>query len=589
MTKMNIPSVHRIAEVKEIDFLQLKKNLKKDFSSLKAIKLAVLGDSSTQFLTQALIGYGYEYNIHLEIFEADYDQIERQIFDPTSEFYQFKPEFVLLLKSTQKLQKLFYKKSRTDKDNFACNYLSDLVQLYETVTSNLSVKVVLLNFQDENDFVFGHFGLKVRSSFIFQVRKLNLLLMELALDKKNLFLLDSTSLISFYGKDFCFDSKMYITGDIVFSLNFLPIIAKNILDIILAVKGSIKKCIILDLDNTLWGGIIGDDGIENIQIGSLGIGKAFSEFQQWFLELKKRGILLAVCSKNTEALAKEPFEKHPEMVLHLDDFSIFVANWSNKTDNIKYIKNVLNIGFDSMVFLDDSPFEREMVRKEFPEIVVPELPGDPAEYLSYVKSLNLFETASFNEEDEKRTFQYQEEARRSVAQLSFTNEEEFLLSLRMQCHVDGFNKFNAPRVAQLSQRSNQFNLRTIRYTEDDINKIAESEKYLAFAFSLKDKFGDYGLVSVLIIEIKNHSLFIDTFIMSCRVLKRNMEEFILNEICSKAKSLGFKTLTGEYIPTQKNIIVKDLYSSLGFSQKDDLWELEIDSYMPKSTTITKIE
>ena len=286
----------------------------------------------------------------------------------------------------------------------------------------------------------------------------------------------------------------------------------HVLSILCAVEGRFKKCLVLDLDNTIWGGVVGDDGWENIQVGhGLGIGKAFTEFQEWVKKLKNRGIIIAVCSKNDESKAKEPFEKNPEMVLKLDDIAVFVANWENKADNIRTIRDILNIGFDSMVFLDDNPFERNMVREHVPDVTVPELPEDPGEYLEFLYTQNLFETASYNEGDKDRTRQYQVEAKRVSLQRSFTNEADFLKSLNMVSEVGGFNKFNTPRVAQLSQRSNQFNLRTVRYTDTEISAIEADERYVTFSFTLSDKFGDNGLICVVIGEKQDMgTLFINT-------------------------------------------------------------------------------
>jgi FkbH-like protein len=366
----------------------------------------------------------------------------------------------------------------------------------------------------------------------------------------------------------------------------LPLIAAKTVDVIAAMYGKFKKCLILDLDNTLWGGIIGDDGLENIQIGGLGIGKAFSEFQYWIKKLKNRGIILAVCSKNTEGVAKEPFEKHPDMVLRLDDIAVFVANWENKADNIRTIQSILNIGFDSIVFLDDNPFERNMVRENVPQITVPELPEDPADYLEYLYPLNLFETVSFSDEDATRTTQYQVEAQRAVLQKSFANEDEFLQSLDMLSLVQPFNKFNTPRVAQLSQRSNQFNLRTIRYTEADIEQISSAAGFFTFTFNLVDKFGDNGLIGVIILQKEDDStLFIDTWFMSCRVLKRGMENFTLNTIANFAKEKGFTNLKGEYIATAKNEITKDHYQKLGFVKKNNHWQLSLNDFCERKTFI----
>jgi FkbH-like protein len=304
--------------------------------------------------------------------------------------------------------------------------------------------------------------------------------------------------------------------------------------------------------------------------------------------LKNRGIILAVCSKNTESIAKEPFEKHPDMVLHLDDIAVFVANWENKADNIRHIQQILNIGFDSMVFLDDNPFERNIVRENIPTICVPELPEDPAEYLEYLYSLNLFETVSYSGADAQRTKQYQEESQRSLVQQSFTNEEDFLKSLEMVSLVEPFNTFNTPRVAQLSQRSNQFNLRTIRYTEADIARLAQDPDTSTFAFSLKDKFGDNGMIAVIVLKkVSSSMLFIDTWFMSCRVLKRGMENFTLNTLVDFAKENGFRYLKGEYLATEKNGMVRDHYRHLGFKPEGDYWLLDTNNYENKITYITR--
>jgi len=565
-----------------MDFIDLKRNLKKDFSNLKVVKVAIVGDSATQLFVQAIKGYGYEVGINFEIFEADYNQIERQIFDMSSDLYQSKPEFVIIFHSTQKLIKSFYKLSNQEKLKFSDNQIEKVANFYNIITSNQPCKIIYFNFPEINDNVFGNYSNKTDISFIYQLRKINYKLMNLSQELKNLFINDLCILHSQYGHNVLFDPKVYITTDIVSSIDFLPLLSKNTVDIIQAVLGKFKKCLILDLDNTLWGGIIGDDGIENIEIGDLGIGKAFIELQLWAKQLKQRGIMLAVCSKNDEHIAKEPFEKHPDMVLRLDDIAIFVANWENKVDNIKYIQSVLNIGFDSMVFLDDDPFERNMVQSQIPQITVPELPEDPAEYLNYLRTLNLFETSSYTEKDEQRTQQYQEEAKRHVAQKTFTNENDFLATLEMVSTVKPFDKFNIPRVAQLTQRSNQFNLRTIRYTEEEIQQITTSKDYYTFSFTLQDKFGDNGLISIIILKKQNEALFIDTWIMSCRVLKRGMENFVLNEIAKLAKQDGYKELIGEYIPTAKNGLVKDHYLNLGFMHDHGYWKLGVNDYKEKN-------
>ena len=496
------------------DFLQLKKNLKKDFSTLKKIQVAVLGDTSTQFLVQALKGMGFDHGLNLEIWEADFNQIERQVLDPKSELYRIQPEIVIVYQSTHKLLGKYNKLNPEHYSHLAANEIQSIEHIVSCITNYLKAKTIYYNYNEIDDGVFGNYANKMESSFLFQVRKLNFELMTFASKNSDFYLCDISTLQNQIGKTLFFQPTTYINAEMVLSLDVLPLVVSKTIVLINALKGSFKKCLILDLDNTIWGGVIGDDGIEHIELGSLGIGKAFTEFQYWVKKLKNRGIILAVCSKNDDSIAKEPFEKHPDMVLRLEDISVFVANWENKTDNIRKIQQVLNIGFDSMVFIDDNPLERDFVRTYIPKICVPELPEDPADYLEYLYSLNLFETVSFSNEDTERTKLYKIESERIAMQQTFANEDDFLKTLNMCCLVEKFNKFNTPRVAQLSQRSNQFNLRTVRYTNMDIENISMDPNYVTFAYTLKDRFGDNGLICVVILHKESSKiLFIDSWFM----------------------------------------------------------------------------
>lgn len=569
-----------------LNFKELKNNLKKDYSGFKIIKITILGDSATQLLVRAIKGYGYNEKINFEIYEADYQQIERQIVDLNSNLYKFNPEYVIIFESTEKLMDDFYKSNNIYKNNYADTQIERIKNLWNRVNSKLNCKIINFNYVEINDNVFGNYGNKVETAFVYQVRKLNLNLMEAAREYKNIFINDVCTLQNINGRKKSFDPRLYISSNIVFNIDFLPLVAKNIVDIIKAASGKINKCLILDLDNIVWGGIIGDDGINNIQIGELGIGKAFSELQMWAKQLKERGILLAICSKNTEKIAKEPFTNHPDMILHLVDISIFVVNWENKVDNIKYIQSVLNIGFDSMVFIDDSSFERNMIRKMIPEITVPELPEDPVDYVPYLRSLNLFETVSYSDEDSDRTKKYQYEAKRAKFKTNFSSIDDYLKNLNMIAEVAEFDDYHIPRIAQLTQRSNQFNLRTKRYTDQDIKKIRESNQYITRYFKLEDKFGEYGLIGIIILKkIDSDSVFIDTLIVSCRVLKRGMEEFIFNKIVKLAASEGYNKIIGEYLPTPKNALVKDIFQEFGFTKEEDKWILDIKDYRERKTFI----
>ena len=567
-------------------FNELKKNLKKDFSSYKKIKVALLGDTATQFLKQALRGTGFEQGIDLDIWEADFNQIERQVFDPSSELFEFNPEIIIIFHSAHKLLDKYNKLKLTLQNSLANTQLELVSNIVITINSQLKSKIIYYNYTEINDSVFGNYANKIESSFLFQIRKLNFELMVFATKQSSFYICDISSIQNHSGKINLFQPSIYINTEMVLKIDILPEVAKKTTDLIGAMTGSFKKCLILDLDNTMWGGVIGDDGLENIQLGNLGIGKSFTEFQYWIKKLKNRGIILAVCSKNTESIAKEPFEKHPDMVLRLDDIAVFVANWENKADNIRQIQSILNIGFDSMVFLDDNPFERNIVRENINGITVPELPEDPADYLEFLYTLNLFETTSISNEDAERTKQYQVEAERVVLQKSFTNEDDFLKSLNMVSFVEPFNKFNTPRVAQLSQRSNQFNLRTVRYTEAEIENSIVDKNIISFTFTLSDKFGDNGMICVIILRPEDKdNLFIDTWFMSCRVLKRGMENFVLNTIVNCARENGYSFLKGEYIQTEKNVLVKDHYFQLGFEQATNHWILNVNNYQEKKCFI----
>ncbi len=569
-------------------FSQLKKNLKNDHSGLKTIRVALLGDTSTQLLAIALRGAAHDYGFNPEILETDFNQVERQVFDPNSALYGFNPDVIILFQSSHKLLEKYNQTEPAERDLLAKNRLVLVENIRTAINTRLNAQIICYNYNEIDDAVFGSFGNKVNSSFIFQLRKLNVELMEFAAEHPDFYLCDLSSIQNQLGKAALFQPSVYVNTEMVLSIDALPKVAYRTVDIISAIYGKFKKCVVFDLDNTIWGGVIGDDGLENIQIGHLGIGKAFTEFQHWLKKLKDRGIILAVCSKNTEAIAKEPFEKHPDMVLRLDDIAVFVANWNNKADNLRQIQSVLNIGFDAMVYLDDNPFERDMVKQHIPELTVPELPNDPADYLEYLYALNLFETASFTPADAERTHQYQTEAQRSLEQQSYVDEDGFLQSLGMASAVESFNAFNTPRVAQLSQRSNQFNLRTVRYSVADIEKLASSPCYYNFTFTLEDKFGDNGLVCVVILKKETEeTLFIDTWMMSCRTLNRGMEKFVLNTIVATAVQNGFTKLKGEYLPTAKNEMVKGHYANLGFKPEGDFWVLGTKPYILQKTHIVK--
>lgn len=546
-----------------VSYTALKKLAKQCTDGKK--RIAVIGDCATQQFATALRGESVRRDFQLDVLDADYDQMEAQLLDPQSEVYAFQPDYILLFASLEKLKLRFYDTVPAERMIFASKEMERFTALWQAIAANSKAKVFMFDFPEPDDSVFGSFALRTPSSFGFQVRKLNLLLSEtIAQEYSYVYPIALGNIQSALGKEAFFQNRTWYLAKMAVCTDALPAVVSRVLDTVLALAGRVKKCVVVDLDNTLWGGVIGDDGIDGIRLGELGDGPAFEALQRWLLELKRRGILLAVCSKNNDDTAREPFEKHPEMVLKLDDFAAFVANWDNKAQNIQTIQKTLNIGMDSFVFLDDNPFERNLVREMLPEVTVPELPEDPAEVPAYLESLHLFEAVSFSEEDAARTAQYQAEASRTAMQASFTSYDDYLKALDMKGQIRPFDSFHYPRIAQLTQRSNQFNLRTQRYSEADVEAMANDPQYLTRYMTLADRYGEHGLISVVICKKESEdTLFVDTWLMSCRVLRRGVEECLFDSIVKMAQDAGFRYLHAEYLPTAKNKMVEHFYETMG--------------------------
>lgn len=569
-----------------LTFKELRKAGRKDIAG-REVKVAILGNCATQFFAAALLGYAKSATININVFDADYNQIDVQLLDPDSEIFAFQPEDIILWLATDKLYEEFLDLPVSARTQFADMYLHKIKNYWALIDKNSNARIIQMNFTEIDDKALGQYSAKVDSCFIYQVRKLNWLLEDAMNNQENVYPIDLLAIQIQLGYSDFYDASFYYNAKMSVSTKALPYIAKAVVDVLKSIAGQIKKCVILDLDNTLWGGVIGDDGINNIEIGELGKGHAFTNFQRWLKQLKECGIILAVCSKNNEEIAKEPFEKHEEMILRLDDISIFVANWDDKATNIKMIQESLNIGMDSIVFIDDNPFERNLVRELIPQIEVPELPEDPAHYLEYLQQCNYFDTVSFLGEKSDRTKLYQAEFERKKAEVTYESIDDYLKSLEMIGEAKAFDEAGYSRIAQLTQRSNQFNLRTVRYTENEIRKIAEDDNFLTLYCTLKDRFGDHGLVSVVIMRKENNQeLFIDTWLMSCRVLKRGMEEYTVNKFMEAAKKRGFVKVNAEYIPTNKNMMVKDIYERMGFSVTEpNHYSIEVGQYQEKNVYI----
>ena len=558
----------------------------------KTIRLAILAECATQHLVTMIKVLGARSTMVFDIYEGAYDGIDLEILNPNSELYSFQPQYVVILTSSEKLKSRLY--NCKDRKSFVAETVARLDGLWNAFRTHSNATIIQSTFVLPSERAFGNYELKVLDSVGSIFADLNYRLTLSAREAKNVLLNDVDFLAASVGRAQWLDPRMWNMAKTPCRLEHLPLLAQSFLDTMLAASGLFAKCVVLDLDNTLWGGVIGDDGLEGIALGEFDEGEAFVSFQKFIHELKRRGVILAVVSKNEHSIAIVPFREHPHMALKEEDISVFVANWDNKADNIRLVQKTLNIGFDSMVFLDDNPFERNLVREFLPQVVVPELPDDPSRYLQTLAELNLFETASYSEADRQRADQYREEAQRELVKQSFTNVNDYLNSLGMEVRLERFNAFNLPRIAQLIQRSNQFNLMTHRYSEAACEAMMNDKSLAPLTLKLSDKFGDYGLISVVILKPAGQDLEIDEYLMSCRVLQRGVENFAMNNIFAYAARQGAKRVVGHYIPTAKNQMVKDFFRSFGFEMisEDEAgasqWALAVQDYQPREALMTPV-
>ena len=540
-------------------------------------------------LTKVLKVSLFEEGIQSHFESAEYGTVYQTLLEPNSKAFAESVKYVLVSMSTQVFRDQYFKSSNSADENW--KLLKSAVQ---KITD--SGRVVILNtLPDPIEREFGNLSSQVESSLIFQIKKWNQQLCSLASGTPGVFILDTAHIAHSYGLENWFDDGLWLQAKYSCHQKYYPLIGKSLARLVSTLSGNVKKCVVIDLDNTMWGGVVGDDGADGVEIGGTGIGEAFKNFQLYMKSLKEAGYLLALASKNFEAKAKEVFEIRPEMELKWDDFVSYRINWDDKAKNIQEIAGELNIGLNSIVFLDDNPFERNLVRSMLPEVSVPELPEDPSEYVRFLNQEMVFESVQFSTEDKTRTELYNQENQRKKVQTEYQSVEDYLANLEMKAKVQNLVGPNLSRSSQLLQRSNQFNLRTQRTSEAEILKISDlTGEYKCFCVHLQDRFGALGNISVVILQISDDECFIKELVMSCRVLKRGMEEFIFNNIFEIARKKGLKQVKGEYIPTEKNGLVKDLFENFGFkrvSSEDtaELWILPTDEYEVRSVQIEREE
>ena len=536
---------------------------KKEFNA----KIAILGSASIQLVSSVTRALLTKYDIYADIYEGEYNGILMDILDSKSKLYSFNPNYLVIIPDYRDIidNKPQILASNKEIDNAVSKVTEKYLDIFRTVHEKLSnCQILFSNFVKP---YFDSLG-NLASNYIFSQSiffdRINLELIKNRPSYVNI--LDFERLSGYVGKKNWFDDSSYYLNKSAFSLEYIGYYCDVIARQFEAFSGKIRKCLVLDLDNTLWGGIVGDLGYDGINIDPNDAeGEAFLQFQKYLLNLKDRGVILAVCSKNDLENAKEPFEKNPNMIIKLEDISSFVANWADKATNINQIAKNLNIGVDSIVFFDDNPTERMLVKEFLPEVKVVEVPDDPAQYMKALDQAFCFEWNQITEEDIRRNQSYLSNGLRENLLEHCSNYDEYLQKLQMTITFESVSDKSLPRFVQLTNKSNQFNLRTVRYTEADIAKMLNRNEYSLFTVSLKDKFSNYGIIACIVLHFEKDVCFIENWVMSCRVLKKGIENYSIEKIVETAKKHGCKKIIGEYLKTKKNSMVEKLYEDLGFN------------------------
>jgi FkbH-like protein len=556
----------------------------------KKIRLAILGGYSLYPFHELLEHLCETQGAPVELWLGDYDNYISEIMDEASGLYAFAPQVVLILPSENRCK---YPGQLTDaraaQQAEARHTVDSILELARQVNEKTRAEIILTNFMLPARHDLGAFRARTLGADWTFRKWVNL---ELGLDAPSyLHICDLEFLAHRLGGLAARDDRAWFETKQIGSPALLVEFAREAAQLIASLKRAPKKVLVLDLDNTLWGGVVADDGLEGIELGDTSPrGEAFKAFQKYIVSLKQRGVLLAVCSKNDLARAQEPFEKHPEMVLRLDDIVSFKANWEPKSENIRAMAPELNLGLDSFVFVDDNPAEIEIVRQFAPEVTTILLGPDPAEYVAQLADCRLFEPRNITSEDAERTSQYRSDAQRKALEASVTDMGAYLESLQMESAISEFAAVDVPRLSQLINKSNQFNLTTRRRSEAEVLAVMNDENFIGFSVRLKDRFGDHGLISIVIGEKTGGTMKIDTWLMSCRVLKRGVEDEVLNELARLAKNKNCTRLEGIFLPTPKNEMVRDFYGRMGFTLTAESgtkreFELQLDAFKPVPTKI----
>lgn len=555
-------------------------------------RIAVLGGSTTHDVIDMLELFLLNYGIKPVFYESEYGKYwEDSMFD-NIELDTFKPDIIYIHTNNKNI----FEYPAIGSDDKSVESLFEkqnehFQSMWESLTEKYHCPIIQNNFDFPQDRIVGNMATSAKWGKINFINRLNLSFAEYSLSHDNLFINDINYQSAEIGLNKWYDPFAWFMYKYAVSLDAIPMLAFNVANIIKSIYGKNKKAIAVDLDNTLWGGVVGDDGVEGLQIGNeTPRGQIYEAFQRYLKSIQSAGVLLNIISKNEEKNAIDGL-RNPGMVLSETDFISIKANWEPKSENLLHMAEELSLGPDSFVFIDDNPAEREIVRQQVPGAGVPTL--EKAErYIEAIDKAGYFEMTSYSADDAKRNEMYRENAQRASLKSKFSDYKEYLESLEMKAEIQSFQSVYLDRIAQLTNKSNQFNLTTLRCTRDEIEQMKGSDNYITLYGKLKDKFGDNGVVAVVIGKKKDEELDIILWLMSCRVLKRDLEIAMMDELVSKARQAGIQTIKGYYYPTKKNGMVKDFYGSQGFEKfledpaGNSVWRLDVEEYQGRNSVIT---
>lgn len=553
---------------------------KRDLRPLAPVRLGLLSNSTTALIAPAIEATGLRHGLALEVVEAPFGMIVQQALDPQSLLATSELDAILICIDVHgaALTECAGDAARAEATLDTVIGQFDLVR--QGLRANTRATLFWQTIPRLPETLFGSFDYRLPGTHRWLVDQLNRRLVD-SLGSDEL-LVDVAGLAETVGLDDWHDPVQRHIGKLPFAQEWVPLYAEHVARVIGAMRGHSRKTLVLDLDNTLWGGIIGDDGLEGISIGQGGaLGEAHLSVQRGALDLHGRGVVLAVSSKNEDETARLPFREHADMLLKEDHIAVFQANWIDKATNLATIAEALKLGRDALVFLDDNPAERMQVRSVYPEIAVPELPADAAYYHRALNAAGYFEAIVFSEDDRKRSGFYKENARRLQLQGSAGSLDAYHASLEMVATFQPFDPVGRARIAQLINKSNQFNLTTRRYSEAQVAEMEQDPDRFTLQVRLADIFGDNGMISIVAADVVAESWEIDTWLMSCRVLGRRVEDAVLDELVREARAAGATQLVGRYIPTDRNMMVARHYEKLGFEKVSEtesgetVWRLAV--------------